>query len=276
VTPYIPYCGAAPAPGHLMWNTDPVLVACLLGLGALYGGYARLRAVEGWRQGCFWLGWLLLSLALLSPLCNLSVALFSARIAQHVVLTLLAAPLLVLGQVGRILFPFCEKLPVPPAVRSLVAGPHACWVGALVFAIAMWLWHEPALYDATFQSTLVYWTMHISMVGAAVLFWDAAFVSPGFLAGSLFSIFATMLQMTLLGAILTFARTPLFSVHALTTLPWGVSSSEDQQLGGLIMWVIGGAILAAWGIVALLLSVTEKDATDAFERDSVRARARVG
>ena len=276
MTPYIPYCGAAPAPGHLVWNTDPVLVACLLGLGALYGGRARLRAIEGWRQGCFWSGWLLLSLALLSPLCNLSVALFSARIAQHVVLTLLAAPLLVLGQVGRILFPFCEKLPVPAAIRSLVAGPHACWVSAVVFAIAMWLWHEPALYDATFQSTLVYWTMHISMIGAAVLFWDAAFLSQGFLAGSLFSIFATMLQMSLLGAIFTFARTPLFSVHALTTLPWDMSPSEDQQLGGLIMWVIGGAILAAWGILALLLSVKEKDETDAFERESVRARARVG
>ena len=145
-------------------------------------------------------------------------------------LTLLAAPLLVLGQVGRILFPFCEKLPVPAAIRSLVAGPHACWVGALVFAIAMWLWHEPALYDATFQSTLVYWTMHISMIGAAVLFWDAAFLSQGFLAGSLFSIFATMLQMSLLGAILTFARTPLFSVHALTTLPW------TCHLGGPTAW----------------------------------------
>ena len=79
-----------------------------------------------------------------------------------------------------------------------------------------------------------------------------------------------------LGAILTFARTPLFSVHALTTLPWDMSPSEDQQLGGLIMWVIGGAILAAWGIFALLLSVTEKDETDAFQRESVRARARVG
>ncbi len=140
----------------------------------------------------------------------------------------------------------------------------------------MWLWHEPALYDATFQSTLVYWTMHISMIGAAMLFWDAAFRSQGFLAGPLLSIFATMLQMSLLGAILTFARTPLFSVHALTTLPWDMSPSEDQQLGGLIMWVIGGAILAAWGIFALLLSVTEKDETDAFERESVRARARVG
>ena len=113
-------------------------------------------------------------------------------------------------------------------------------------------------------------------MGLAVLFWDVAFLSQGFLAGSLFSIFATMLQMSLLGAILTFARTPLFSVHALTTLPWDMSPSEDQQLGGLIMWVIGGAILPGWGIVALLLSVKEKDETDAFERESVRARARVG
>jgi putative membrane protein len=270
VTAYIPYCGAAPAPGHLIWNTDPVLVACLLGLGVLHAGRARLQAIEGWRHGCFWAGWLVLSLALVSPVCNLSVALFSVRIAQHVVLTLVAAPLLVLGQAGRLSFP--SWLLLPAAIRSLVVGANACWFGALAFAIAMWLWHVPAVYDATFQSTVIYWTMHVSMIGVALLFWDAAFRSQGFLAGSLLSIFATMLQMSLLGAIFTFARMPLFPMHELTTLPWGMSPSEDQQLGGLIMWVIGGMILAAWGIFALFLSVKEKDATNALEQQSARAR----
>jgi len=94
---------------------------------------------------------------------------------------------------------------------------------------------------------------------AALLFWDDAFPHREALAGSLLSISAAMLQMSLLGAVLTFARRPLFSVHALTTIPWGMSPADDQQLGGLIMWMVGGMFISAGGIFALFLNVTEKE-----------------
>ena len=199
-----------------------------------------------------------MSFAVLSPICNLSVALFSARVAQHVILTLVAAPLLVVGQAYPSRISVLEF--IPRGMQSLFAETKACWFGAFVFALAMWFWHAPAVYDATFKSSQIYWTMHITMMVAA-LFWDAAFRHRGALAGSLLSISATMLQMSLLGALLTFARRPLFSVHALTTVPWGMSPADDQQLGGLIMWVVGGMILSAGGIFALFLNVTEKGVT---------------
>jgi putative membrane protein len=199
-----------------------------------------------------------LTLALVSPLCNLSVALFSARIAQHVILTLVAAPLLVLGRLERIWPVPRPALMEASAAQPSVSAASSQWAAVLVFALVMWLWHVPAAYDATFESTLIYWTMHVTMIGAAVLFWTATLRAKGSISSALTGIFATMLQMSLLGALLTFARTPLFAVHADTTWPWGLSQLGDQQLGGLIMWVVGGIILASYGALALASYLTEE------------------
>ena len=179
------------------------------------------------------------------------------------------------GPGGSFVWSRFEKLRVPAAIRSLVAGPNACWVSAVVFAIAMWLWHEPSLYDATFQSTLVYWTMHISMIGAAVLFGMPRSVPKGSRRPSTLDLRDYAANEFTGGHFHLCAHAALFGA-CLDHTPWDMSPSEDQRLGGLITWVIGGAILAAWGILALLLSVKEKDETDAFEREGVRARARVG
>src|ERR1051326_3842643 len=97
----IPYCGAPPVPGHLAWNTDPVLAVILLGCAAAYWLTTRKVPVPQRGQPCFWAGWTIAAFVFVSPLCNLSVALFSARVAQHVVLTTLVAPLLVLGGIGE-------------------------------------------------------------------------------------------------------------------------------------------------------------------------------
>ena len=62
-------------------------------------------------------------------------------------------------------------------------------------------------------------------------------------------LFATGVQMSLLGALLTFAAVPLYSVHQLTTAAWGLTWLEDQELGGLIMWVPSGLLLTAYSIL---------------------------
>jgi hypothetical protein len=124
------YCGPAPVPGQLTWNADPILAVCLLIIAALYAW--RGRRLPGSRQLVFWCGWILLTLALISPLCNLSVALFSARIAQHVVLTTIPAPLLVLGDAGRI---FRGKLG-PMNVRGRTHATHQA-VAVVVFALRL-------------------------------------------------------------------------------------------------------------------------------------------
>jgi putative membrane protein len=255
----IPYCGAPPLPGHVTWNSDPVLAFCLLIFALLYGLGIRRRPIETRWQVCFWSGWAILTLALVSPLCNLSVALFSARIAQHVILTLLAAPLLVFGRVERIfaIMPSAWIERASGSVRKFCAAWSGQWVAVVAFALAMWLWHVPGLYDATFESTLIYWTMHVTMIGAALLLWAVALRGSGSIAGGLFAIFATMLQMSLLGAVLTFAGSPLFAVHADTTWPWGLSQLADQEFGGLVMWVIGGVLLAGYAVFILAQYIME-------------------
>jgi putative membrane protein len=179
----------------------------------------------------------------MSPLCALGVALFAARVSQHAWLTMIAAPLLVLASV---------RPQVNPLARPVT--------GAAIFAAALWLWHLPPLYELTFSSDVLYWLMHISLFGAAVLLWRGlihggeqawlARVGAGFL---------TVAQMGLLGALITLAPRPLYQVHLLTTEAWGLTPIEDQQLGGLIMWVPTAFVLLAAGLSVLYAMLDKRD-----------------
>jgi putative membrane protein len=268
----IPYCGPAPQPGHLAWNADPLLAAVLLICAAAYCFSIRTALLSQRRQFYFWAGWTIGALALISPLCNLGVALFSARAAQHVLLTTLAAPLLVLGSIGGM----ADRTALRPGAKR---EGLTLALSALVFAAVMWAWHLPVLYDATFNSTVVYWAMHATMLSSAVLLWSATLQRGGQrLFWSLSTILVTMLQMSLLGALITFAAKPLYVVHASTTWPWGLSPLEDQQLGGLLMWVIGGVLVMAWAVLVfaqyLLREVSPTlPLTAAFRLPSYRVKA---
>ena len=112
------------------------------------------------------------------------------------------------------------------------------WTSVLAFAAIFWIWHSPAFYDETLRNNVVYWLMHVTIFAAALALWVAVFSSTAALAFLL--IFATCMQMSLLGALLTFAAVPLYSVHEFTTAAWGLTWLEDQQLGGLLMWVPAG------------------------------------
>jgi putative membrane protein len=178
-------------------------------------------------------GWLTAMIAFLSPLCALSVALFSARIAQHMILLLVAAPLIALG------FPTHR-----PATDS--KGSGTLWVAAAVFMMALWGWHMPAPYDATFTSTFLYWTMHVTLFGSGVVLWRELMNHPARrTAAALTAGLLTSMQMGLLGAVLTLARRPLFFPHLTTTQIWGLTPLQDQQLGGILMWV-PGILLFLW------------------------------
>lgn len=234
----LPYCGAPPNPADLWgrWNLDPALIAALVVLLGLYlVGAAREQA---WRRRCFFAGWSIGVLALVGPLCALSVSLFSARVAQHMILILSAAPLVSLGRPMAATLQ-ALRLPTPrPIDRSLPA--------AIGFTIALWFWHAPYPYAATFLSTPVYWTMHLTLIGAAIWLWSeilnsrASFARAG--AATL-----SMIQMGFLGALITLAERAAYAPHALTTAAWSLTPLEDQQLGGAIMWAPGTALFLAVG-----------------------------
>ena len=252
--PYQPYCGAPPAPLDLWrrWNLDPVLIAALAAIWVGYLLLARRHGLSGRRQALFSAGWGLTSLALISPICPLSVALFSARVSQHMFLIGVAAPLAALGWPARQTSPSAARW-----TPILAAG---------AFAAALWVWHSPGPYVATFQSTAVYWLMHLSTFGAALLLWRAILGAwRRSLEGVAAAVAITVLQMGVLGAVITFAPGPLYAPHLHTALSWGLTPLEDQQLGGVIMWVPAGVLLAA----ALAAGFSE-----ALLRSEVRAQAR--
>ena len=224
---WAPYCGAAPLPDALLarWNLDPLLLAVIgLATVALWYWSRRPAATAGFA--------LLAVVLFVSPFCALSSALFSARVAHHVVLTAVMAPLIAFSV---------------PSDSWTWRGSLSLWTGIQV--LTFWVWHAPPVYEAAMSSHLVYWTMQLSLLGTAMGFWIAVRRScaPSAIAALLFS----TVQMGLLGALITFAGVPLFAPHYVSTQPWGYSPLEDQQLAGLIMWAPSAALyLAAALLVA--------------------------
>jgi putative membrane protein len=257
-----PYCGPPPSPGSLAlsWNLDPTLIVGLIAVTTLYMlGCGRLeRAGRGLpfkQKMWFHTGWLITALALVSPLCPLSVSLFAARAGQHMILTLLAAPLVVAGR------------PVEALAATIgVQAPRGPWKGqapllaAVAFAVLLWFWHAPAPYAATFSSAFVYWSMHVTVFGAALWLWHALLDSRNSsLIAKLAAGFFSSAQMGFLGALITLAARAVFAPHALTTAAWGLSPLEDQQLGGIIMWIPGCLVFLVFALLALAPTLSEAE-----------------
>lgn len=216
----LPYCGAAPNPAELLgrFNLDPILIMALILIACAHIRSVRAAADKS-RVAA---GWFVAAAAFISPLCALSVSLFSARIAQHMILILLAAPLI-------------ASAPITGLRRAI-----PLWVAVVIFFLSLWLWHMPLPYDATFRSTGLYWLMHVSVFGSAILLWhELLHHRHDRLVAVLCAGAITSIQMGLLGAILAFAAHPLFLAHLTTTVVWGLTPLRDQQLGGVFMWVPG-------------------------------------
>lgn len=253
------------------WTLDPwVLASIALPAFAYWRGTRRLwaragvgRGVRRWQVQCFAAGIAALFVALVSPLDQLGGALFSAHMAQHQLLMVVAAPLLVLGapQVATIwAFPFEWRRRLGTWGRRLALSrgwkrlihPGTAWT---LHAAAIWLWHAPALYERTLDNELVHVVQHTSFFGSALLFWWS--VAPRGRPGgrshgpAILSIFATAVHGSALGALLTFSATPWYPVYAGRVEPWGLTLLEDQQLGGLVMWVPAGIIYTGAALIVL-------------------------
>lgn len=230
------------------WSWDPAVLICLALSAWLYfrGAQAR-RGIQTWEVACFWAGWLALIVALVSPLHAMGEALFSAHMAQHEVLMVVAAPLLVLG---RPMVPFLWNLPM--AWRRTAGSwtksralndPLSAW---LLHALALWIWHAPALFQATLRSDLVHTLQHVSFLFSALLFWWT--LIRGHAGKGVLYVFTTAVHTSILGALLTFAPVVLYPAYSASTAAWGLTPLEDQQLAGLIMWVPAGVVYVVAGL----------------------------
>ena len=259
------------------WKLEPGTVVPLALSAALYLRGARLsRGATRREMACFWSGLAILTLALVSPLHPLGEALFSAHMAQHEILMLLAAPLLALS---RPLAPFLWGLPAgwrralgqwskTPAVRKAWQGatePLSAW---WIHAAALWGWHVPVLFQATLRSEWVHAAQHLSFFLSALLFWWSLFHARGRMGQgqSVFYIFTTAVHTGILGALLTFAPTVLYPAYTPTAPLWGVTALQDQQIGGLIMWVPAGVVYLAVGLALLAACLRENHSAMAQRR----------
>jgi cytochrome c oxidase assembly factor CtaG len=198
-------------------------------------------------------------------------ALFSAHMLQHLLLVIIAAPLLVLGAP---LLPLIWAFPKPARqglgrwwrqaslVRSLwqtLSQPVLVW---LLYAFTLWIWHLPALYQAALEQVLIHELEHLTFFGTALLFWWLLIQPIGhrrmsYGAGVLF-VFTTALHSGALGALITFAQRPLYPIYVARA--WNTTALEDQQLAGLVMWIPMGIIylITALALLALWLHTTEQ------------------
>lgn len=247
------------------WPFDPLVMLGLVTAALVYAlGSIRLRGAGRRslrRAAAFWAGTVALGVALLSPLDAVAETLFSAHMAQHLLLTVVAAPLLVVARpvaTWFMAFPSGSRRTAARARATTAFVPRVLrrpLVAFGVVTVAMWSWHAPTLYEAALVNEPVHALEHGSFLVASTLAWSVALrggrrdVSNAF--GRALFLVAFALQGALLGALLVFASTPLYTVPRGGPALWGLTALQDQQLAGVLMWIPPAAVYLA-AIAAVL------------------------
>jgi putative membrane protein len=277
---------AAPVQAHSPARPDNaanlgVVVALLLLAAVAYGtGIVRLRPHARARRElarrciAFAAGWLALAAALLSPLDALAATSFAAHMVQHEALMLIAAPLLVLGRgLPTMLWalPYDARISVARGTRAswvrrswgVLTAPFMAW---LLHATALWAWHAPPLFNAALASGGIHDLQHASFFVTALLFWHALLRhgAHAHRGAALLYLFTTTVHTGVLGALLTFAHAPLYAPFDAGLRAWGtLTPLEDQQLGGLIMWVPGALVYVGVALTLLARWLNESSPREA-------------
>jgi len=254
---------AAATPGFWGWSLDPPLVL-VVDLAILYWlgdrrtvTPARKRSAQRWRSVSFYAGLVVLAIALASPIEILSEQLFWVHMIQHVLLLVVAAPLIVFAQpwirlwrclplqtrrwLARNLSQGRRTAPLRSLSRVL-GGPVACFA---IFSLVLLAWHVPPLFDATLRNGTLHALEHTLFFTSAVMFFKQVIPSPPLharLSAVHRVVFAIggMIVSWVLAVVLALAPHPLYSYYAhLTSRPGGISAMADQQLAAGIMWVPG-------------------------------------
>lgn len=247
------HVGTLPAEEAAFW-------ILLVGIAWLFlRGLTALRGVTApWRRLLAFAAAFALLAALVTPAVDEAAdALFSAHMAQHMVLILALPILLVYSRAVRYVM---MGLPRPlrrfahPLRRRLRSWSKTTRLStvpavAVIFAVVLWSWHLPVLYDAAVANGPLHLVEHVTILVAGLLFWDAVMDSRrGFLPRSML-VFGTAFHCGLLGALLALAPEVLYRSHLEQALV-PLTPLHDQQLAGLIMWIpMGVAFLATLAVL---------------------------
>ena len=278
--PALAHPGRAPEPHDLWtaWTFAPAVLGGCLAAVLIYGRgvraarrrTSRARVLSLSRVCCYAGAWFAILLALVSPLDEVSTALFSAHMLQHLLLMMVAAPLFVLGDPmtatlwavpirgRRAAAAWWRRASVLRAGWRLATTPVAAWT---LHVAALWIWHYPRLYDHALRNETVHVVEHAAFFLTALLFWWPVLRRHGRRlrdGTAVVYLFGAALQGTLLGAALTLASRPLYTAHLGTTTAWGLTPLEDQQLAGLLMWVPAGFVYLAALVPPVMRALSER------------------
>ena len=272
---------AAPGPADLWaaWAFDPVAAAGLAVVVVLYARGRRDHTDRPPRQAAFAGGILAVAVAVLTPLEAAAAALASAHMVQHVLLVLVAAPLIAWSAPGAALvrgLPASVRRWQPGVRRTLgidagalraLRSPVGRW---LAYVAVLWIWHSALLYSVAVEHEAAHALEHLLFLAAAWGIW-AVIVGPARHrvpnGAGLLLVFGLALQTVFLSALLTFTTEPWYDSYADTAARWGLSPLADQQLAGVIMWVPAGLIHVCVAIGLLASWLHETEASD--KRDGV-------
>ena len=252
------------------WRFEPVVLslAALATIGWLLLASRVARAHPAhppsrWRDAAFLGGVATLVIALTSPIEAYEGQLFSVHMLQHMLIELVAAPLLLLGAPATLAL----RAASPSVRRGLLAVLHSRVVAVLSFPLLAWVlfaavnwgWHFSSLYDQALEVSWLHDLQHLTFLGAALLFWwpvvaadPARWRLPH--PARLFYLFLAMPQNSFLGIALMSAPPSLYPHYLSNGRTWGPTPAVDQSVGGMLMWVGGdvvfllamGLVVAAW------------------------------
>ncbi len=250
--------------GRVFWSLWSWHPSVLAGCTVLLVAYLVLSNLHLTRRAVLYgLGLLVLLIALVSPIDALGdTYLFSAHMAQHLLLLLVAPPLLLLGippeMAARAL-----RLRFMDRLERAVSQPLVAWILGMG---VMWLWHYPLLYNASLADEGVHLLEHLSFLVTATIFWWPI-VAPleerrmRLIISIPYLFFASAASGTL-GIFLAFAHPGLYPAYlapddrygilSLIREKWGISPANDQQAGGLLMWVAGTPVYLSGALYSLV------------------------
>jgi putative membrane protein len=256
------------------WTLNPGVLFALATALVLYVRRWRAARAEagpgaagGWRLAAFAGGLGALFVALISPVDRLGEQLFLMHMVQHLLIVDLAAILLTLGLTKVILRPATRRIQRLETRAGALAHP----VTALVlYVTGMWLWHVPALYDAALEHPLLHALEHVTFAVIGLLYWWHV-LSPirnrrrlGGL-GPVAYMFCGKIGLGLLGVLLTFSPSVLYTFYEHQPHSWGLSPLQDQSLGGAVMALEQAVVMGVAMIWLFLRALGEA------ERDEDRA-----
>jgi putative membrane protein len=272
----------------LGWTFEPLpTIGIAVAAGWWWWAVRRVNAahpanrVPARRSVAFAAGLAALAFALLSGIDRYDTTLFSVHMVQHVLLTLVAAPLIALAApitlILRVTSPATRRCWILPLLHSrlvrVLAFPVVAWV---IFAAVMWVAHFSALFDAALEDPLIHDVEHALFLGSALLFWwPAVALDPApwrmpHPARALY-VFLQMTQNTFLAVVLLNVGVVLYPHYATVSRPWGPSALEDQATAAGIMWLAGDAIflIAILGILAGWMRADARDTARSDRRAAV-------